>query len=261
MGQLPVTTNQPLNAMGGLRMFKLRLILVFVSAVNLCGETQMTGLRSSLGLIFLMTAALVFGETDSFSPVRAGGDEGSFPCSFGSLPSDIQNRLKGELATWKVQEPENLSEYTRKAWAGKKAPGCPGIAVGLFQNAKAPSYAVLFVPVGHPVHNKAGFSETEDGFRLAVFTRKVGLSSYEATVVERSNDHRPSNYFIRKVPTSRFFNEASKRKFQAQAAEGILMVDSAEQEYEADIYFWSNGRFRREPVDSTNRPFEFQFNR
>ena len=27
------------------------------------------------------------------------------------------------------------------------------------------------------------------------------------------------------------------------------MTDSAEQEYEADIYFWSNGRYRQEPVD------------
>lgn len=201
----------------------------------------MTGLRSSLGLVFLMTGALAFGETDSFSPVPGGGDEGSFPCSFGSLPSDIQNRLKGEPATWKVQEPESLSEYTRKTWAGKKPPGCPGIAEGLFQNTKAPSYAVLFVPVGHPEHNRTGFSETEVGFRLVVFTRKVGLSSYEATVVERSNGHGPSNYFIRKVPIGRFFNEESKREFQVQATEGILMVDSAEQEYEADIYFWSNG--------------------
>ena len=208
----------------------------------------MAGLRSTLGLIFLMTAALLFGETNYPSPVPAGAAEGSVPCSVGSLPSDIQNRLKGELATWKVQEPENLSEYSRKTWAGKKPPGCPGIAVGLFQNAKDPSYAVLLVPVGHPEHNKAGFNEMEVGFRLVVFTRKVGLSSYEATVVERSGD-QASKYFIRKVPINSYFSEVSRRKFQVEAAEAILMVDSAEHEYEADIYFWSNGRFRREPVD------------
>ena len=171
------------------------------------------------------------------------------PCTFGSLPQNIQNLLKGETATWKVQEPENLGEYTRKTWAGKKPPGCPGIAVGLFQNAKAPSYAVLLVPVPHPERSRPGFSETCLGFRLLVFSRKVGLSTYEATVVEKSNDTIPSSYFIRKAPVSRFFNEDSKRKFQVQATEAILMVDSAEQEYEADIYFWSNGGFRREPVD------------
>ena len=82
-----------------------------------------------------------------------------------------------------------------------------------------------------------------------VFIRKTGQPSYEPTVVEQSDDHGASNYFIRKVPISRFFNEESKRKFQVQATEAILMVDSAEQEYEADIYFWSNGRFRQESVD------------
>jgi hypothetical protein len=185
-----------------------------------------------------MTAALVFGETNSPSLVPAGVAGGPVPCNFDSLPSDIQNRLKSELATWKVQEPENLSEYTRKTWAGKKPPGCPGIAVGLFQNAKVRSYAVLLVPVDH----------RDVGFRLVVFSRKVGESSYEATVVERSGD-RASKYFIRKVSISGYFSEVSKRKFQVEATEAILMVDSAENEYEADIYFWSNSHFRREPVD------------
>ncbi len=200
----------------------------------------MIGLRSTLAFIFLMTAALVFGETGSPSPVPARAAEGPSLCNLGSLPSDIQNRLKGEFGSWKVQEPENLSEYTRKTWAGKKKlPGCPGIAVGLFRSAKTPSYAVLLVPIDHP----------DAGYRFLVFSSKTGQPSYETTVVEKSDDHGASNYFIRKVPVSRYFSEESKRKFQVQATEAILMVDSAEQEYETDIYFWSNGRFRREPVD------------
>ncbi len=199
----------------------------------------MTGLRSTLGLVFLMTAALVFGETGSPSPVLASAAEGPAPCNLGSLPSDIQNRLKEDFGSWKVQEPENLSEHARKTWAGKKLPGCPGIAVGLFQSAKTPSYAVLLVPVDHP----------DAGYKFLVFSRKTGQPSYETTVVEKSDDHGASNYFIRKVPISEFFSEESKRKFQVQATEAILMVDSSEQEYEADIYFWSKGRYRQEPVD------------
>ncbi len=186
-----------------------------------------------------MTAALVFGETGSPSPVLASAAEGPAPCNLGSLPSDIQNRLKEDFGSWKVQEPENLSEHARKTWAGKKLPGCPGIAVGLFQSAKTPSYAVLLVPVDHP----------DAGYKFLVFSRKTGQPSYETTVVEKSDDHGASNYFIRKVPISEFFSEESKRKFQVQATEAILMVDSSEQEYEADIYFWSKGRYRQEPVD------------
>ncbi len=111
--------------------------------------------------------------------------------------------------------------------------------MGLFQSAKAPSFALLLVPIGHP----------DAGYRFLVFSGKTGKPFYETTVVEKSDGHGASNYFVRKVPISRFFSEESKRKLQVQVTEAILMVDSAEQEYEADIYFWSNGRFRREPVD------------
>jgi hypothetical protein len=45
------------------------------------------------------------------------------------------------------------------------------------------------------------------------------------------------------------FDEQSRRKFQVQANEGILLVDSAENEYEADVYFGANGRYQHEPVD------------
>ena len=111
--------------------------------------------------------------------------------------------------------------------------------MGLFQSAKTPCYVLLLVPIDHP----------DAGYRFLVFSRKTGQPSYETTVVEKSDDHGASNYFIRKAPISRFFNEESRIKFQVQGRDCVEMVDSAEQEYEADIYFWSNGRFRREPVD------------
>ena len=199
----------------------------------------MTGLCSTLGLIFVMTAALVLGQVGSPSPVPARAAQQPALCNLDSLPSDIQNRLKSDFDSWKIQEPENLSEYTRKTWAGKKPPACPGIAVGLFQSANTPAYGLLLVPLYHP----------ETGYRFVVFSRKTGQPSYETAVVEKSDDHGASNYFIRKVPIRRFFGEESKRKLQVQASEGIVMTDSAEQEYEADIYFWSNGRYRHEPVD------------
>jgi hypothetical protein len=187
----------------------------------------------------MMTAALVFGQGGSPSPVPARAAQEPALCNLSSLPSDIQIRLKSDFGSWKIQEPENLSEYTRKTWAGKKPPACPGIAVGLFQSAKTPSYGLLLVPIDHP----------DAGYKFLVFSRKTGQPSYETTVVEKSDDHGASNYFIRKVTISKFFSEQSKRKFQVQATEGIVMTDSAEQEYEADIYFWSNGGYRQEPVD------------
>jgi hypothetical protein len=187
--------------------------------------------------MFLATAALVFVQAGPPVLAKAAGEAAA--CNLGSLPSDILSHLKNDFGSWKIQEPENLSENARETWAGGKPPACPGIAVGLFQNAKAASYAVLLVPVDHP----------DAGYRFLVFGRKAGEPSYEPTVVERSDDHGASNYFIRKVPIRDFFGAESKRKFQVQAPEGIEMIDSAEKEYGAIIYFWSNGRFRQEPVD------------
>jgi hypothetical protein len=199
----------------------------------------MNGLRSTLGSMFLVAAALVVGQVGSTSPLLARTAEEPDPCNVGSLPADIQNHLKGDFASWKIQDAETLSEQARKTWAGKKPSACPGIAVGLFQASKTCSYAVLLVPVDHP----------DAGYKFLVFRRKSGQPSYEPIVVEQSDDHGASSYFIRKVGIGTLFNEESKKRFQVQAPEAILMVDSAEKEYEADVYFWSNGRFRHEPVD------------
>src|SRR5215469_207322 len=199
----------------------------------------MTRLRFVLQLTLLLMVALLFRQLGSLSPVAAKTTEESTSCSLASLPADLQTRLKADYGSWKIQEAQTLSEHARKTWEGKKPPACPGVAVGLFQGSKTPSYAVLLVPVDHP----------DAGYRFLVFTRKDGQPSYEATVVEQSDDKGASNYFIRQVAVTKFFNEASKRKFQVQAAEAILMVDSAETEYEADLYYWSNGRFQQQPVD------------
>lgn len=200
----------------------------------------MNGLCSALGPMLLSTMALVaLPQTHTTAHGAAKGAEGSASCTSGSLPSDIQNHLKGDFGSWKIQEAETLSENARKTWTGKKPPSCPGIAVGLFQSTKAACYAVLLVPVDHP----------DAGYRFVVFGHKAAETSYETVIVEQSDNHGASNYFLRRVPISDFFNEESKKKFQVRATDAILMVDSGDQEYEADIYFWSTSGFRHEPVD------------
>jgi len=67
--------------------------------------------------------------------------------------------------------------------------------------------------------------------------------------VEQFDDGGADNFFIHGVQISRFFDEQSKRTFQVYARECILLVDSAESEYETDLYFWSNSRYERQPVD------------
>jgi hypothetical protein len=187
----------------------------------------------------LIAAALANGRAKPSLETAPTLAEAPDLCNLGSVPSEIQNRLKADFASWKIQEPENLSDYSRKTWAGRKPPTCPGIAVGLFQSAKTASYAFLLVPRDHP----------DTGYRFVVFTLKSAQASYEATSLEQSDTPGASSYFIRKVPASQFFSSESKKRFHLGATECILMVDSAEQEYGTDIYFWANGHYQHEPVD------------
>jgi hypothetical protein len=195
----------------------------------------MFGLRSIWIAICLIAAASARPSLETAHNVA----EGPALCNLASLPSEIQNRLRADFASWKMQEPENLSDYSRKTWAGRKPSACPGVAVGFFQSAKTASYAFLLVPRDHP----------DTGYRFVVFTIKSDQASYEATSLEQSDSPGASSYFIRKVPASQFFSSESKKKFHLEATECILMIDSAEHEYGTDIYFWANGHFEHEPVD------------
>jgi hypothetical protein len=199
----------------------------------------MRGRRFSFRLILLTTAALILCLPSSPSSVRATPFEAPDPCSVSTLPSEIQDRLKEDFGSWKIQASENLSERARETWDGKKPSGCPGIAVGLFRDVTTPSYGFLLVPIDHP----------DSAYRFVVFSRNTGQLSYAATIVEKLDGHGASNYFVRKVPVKDFFSEESGKKFQVEATDAILLVDSAEQEYGTDIYFWSNGSYRHEPVD------------
>jgi hypothetical protein len=194
--------------------------------------------RSVLELAFLVTMALTIGTAELSAPTPAESNETS-PCAIGSLPSDIQNQLKLDFGSWKIQQSEDLSKHARMTRGAKPGSTCAGVAVGLFESANRTSYAILLVPIDRP----------DSGYRFLVFDRKPEQPAYKTTLVEHSGEFGASNHFIRKIPISEFFNEKSKGKFQVQATEGILMVDSSDQEYEADVFFWSKGRFQHQPVD------------
>jgi hypothetical protein len=198
----------------------------------------MNALRMIFSVAFLLTAALAFGQQGSSSPAPAKPSEGRSFCKPESLPPDIQSRLKEEYGSWKIQEPTDLSPRAHERWESEKPLACPGIAVGQFENAKTSSYAVLLVPQGH----------TDAGYKFLVFSPKTGQPSYEMRAAD-SGDSGAANFFIHKVRISKFFDEPSRRKFQVQMSEGILLADAAEKEYETDVYFWSNGSYQHQPVD------------
>ena len=124
--------------------------------------------------MFLFMAALAFGQQESTPPAIAKPGEESALCKLGSLPQDVQSRLKTEFGSWKVQEPRDLSPRAHERWESEKPLACPGIAVGQFEIAKMPSYAVLLVPQSHTVA----------GYKFLVFGPKAGKQSYDMRVAD-----------------------------------------------------------------------------
>lgn len=196
-------------------------------------KIRMYALRVTLSVAFLLVADLFLVQEGAYA------SEGQNLCNVGSLPQDIQDLLKGDYGSWKVQESTDLSKQAHERWESEKPPGCPGIAKGHFESANTFSYALLLVPTGHP----------DQGYRFLVFNQKAGQSTYEARLVEKLDQDGASNYFIHRTPISKFFDEPSRKKFQAHAVDGILLVDSAENEYGVEVYFWSGGHYRHEPID------------
>jgi hypothetical protein len=196
-------------------------------------QIRMCASRVTLSLMFLLVSGLIFGQKS------ACASEGQNLCNVGSLPQDIQSRLKEEYGSWKVQEPADLSKHAHERWESEKPLGCPGIAMGHFESAKTLSYALLLVPTEHP----------DGGYRFLVFSPKPDQPTYEVRLVEKLDQNGASNYFIHRTPINKFFDEPSRKKFQAHTVDGILLVDSAENEYGVEVYFWSGGRYRHEPID------------
>lgn len=160
-------------------------------------------------------------------------------CSVESFPDSVKSQLKEDLATWKIQQRDDLSYSARERWQAEKPLQCPGIAVGTFEGENSSAYAVLLVPR----------DRSSVGYKFFVFGPAGDAGSYGRRVVEQSKDPGAENFFIRKIPVGKFFNATSKLKFHVRTLEGILMVDAGESEYEADVYFWADGRYQQQPVD------------
>jgi hypothetical protein len=196
-------------------------------------------MRYPVHLLFLVASTLVFGQQRSVPPEATRNTESAAVCKPESLPEDVRNQLKGKFTSWKVQEPADLNPHAHERWESEKPQKCPGIAVGQFERDKTISYGVLLISESQP----------ETVYKFLVFSPRAGLPSYEMHVLDQSDDGGASNLFIRGVGIGKFFGESSKKKFLVQAREGILAVDSGENEYEADIYFWVGDKYERQPVD------------
>src|SRR5690242_2213943 len=63
--------------------------------------------------------------------------------------------------------------------------------------------------------------------------------------------HPLANYFLRGMPIGKFFDEASKKRFHAHAPNVISLFDSTEKEYQVDVYYRSESRYRHAARDNS----------
>ncbi len=160
-------------------------------------------------------------------------------CQLDSLPSAIQLRLKQEYGSWRIQDAANLSQRAHKRWESEKPLACPGVAVGNFETSETKTYALLLVPN----------AKADAGYRFIVFSQESGQTNYQLTVLDKLDESGATNYFLRATPIGKFFDEASKKRFNAHAPNVILLFDAAEKEYEVDVYYWSGGHYKNDWVD------------
>src|SRR5689334_1956117 len=159
-------------------------------------------------------------------------------CNLTALPLELQKRLKSEFSSWKIQDTANLTENAKERWQSEKPLACPGIAVGKFESQTRTSYALLLVPLSNP----------DSAYRFLVFTPNNGAQG-GLTTVESSDAPGAANGFVRAVALTKVFSADWRQKRNVAGPQGILFVDAAPDEYEADVYFWSAGRYRHEPID------------
>lgn len=188
----------------------------------------------SRALFFLLVLTLGWAEGS------LAGKQGGSPdlCGVESLPPEIQTRLKIEFTSWRIEDTDGLSTYTRERWKSEKPLRCPGLATGQFGDNDIPSYAILVVPKINP----------QSAYKFLIFTRLSGQQFYTSEVLDSGNTGA-DNFFIHAISLSKFFDKRSRLKFHAPSRDGILLVDAAENEYEVDVYFRADHIFTHQPID------------
>ena len=155
-------------------------------------------------------------------------------CGQIQLPAKMKLLLERSYGAWTIQNEGLLSKTARERWSAEMPLACPGAVAGAFFPGRSPEYVFLLVPL----------KREDSGYRVIA----VGDES-RAEVIESWDGEGSSNYFLQKVRTADYFSREKAKKFQPQSKDSFLLIDSAEHEYGADLYFWTGGRFRNDPVD------------
>ena len=184
-----------------------------------------------LWMIFVFATPAVMSRSKSVGELPS--------CGRDSLPAELQHKLETNFSLWKIQDISSLSVRAKERWQGEKPLACPGIAVGQFEIPGQLSYAFLLVPRQKP----------DSAYRIVVFSPNPDHSAFSLEPIDEWEKGGAANNFIHTVAITKVFSAELIRKLKVGTRDGILVVESAQDEYGVDVFFWSNGAFRHEPID------------
>ena len=181
-------------------------------------------------------ALLLAGPTPPLQAAESQPDELSSLCRIDSLPPDIRGSMGRLFASWKIQEPADLSPRARTRWGGSRPLTCPGIAGGHFQDAKNASYALLLIPA----------TNANGSYKVIVYTQQSGQQYYGFKSVD-NGDSGASDVFVQAVSTGSFPEATSHWTAHSKVNEAVMLVNSAVSA--AYLFVWSGVNYEREQVN------------
>jgi hypothetical protein len=150
-------------------------------------------------------------------------------CGDAALPAQARLLIKKRFPGWRIKLPSDLVDFDKRAWTQEHPKGCPGIAVGHFEDGSQVAYGLLLIPKLAPaVGSKivvVGQSEAAGDYSLRILAQDPGSDS--GLVISRV---KPGRY-------PGFDTTQSVR----------LKLDGLEVEWiekSSVLYYWRNGEYR-----------------
>ena len=146
------------------------------------------------------------------------------------LPSQAKVQLDQRFPDWRPKHLSDLSGYDKKLWLETHPKGCPGIAVGHFEQPERVGYAVLLIP-------KSGHTAS---YKIIVLSK--GSDEYAVRLLDHAegSTYSDSGLVISKEPHGTY-SEFGDTKSVRLELDGVN-VEWLEKS--SVLYYWERGKYR-----------------
>jgi hypothetical protein len=146
------------------------------------------------------------------------------------LPSQAKVLLDQRFPDWRPKHLSDLSGYDKKLWLETHPKGCPGIAVGHFEQPDRVGYAVLLIP-------KSGHTAS---YKIIVLSK--GSDEYAVRLLDHAEGttYSDSGLVISKEPHGTYSEFGDTKSVR-------LKLDGVNVEWlekSSVLYYWEHGKYR-----------------